>query len=89
MKKTVGHGPYPVEKVEGSGGRPAVDRIRGDEEAQVRVDLTRQGVGDAPVVVPIPTGTPVSFGQVGGNRAGGPNHLIGNALQRRWNPPNQ
>ena len=53
------------------------------------VDLFGRGVGDSPVVRPIPSDSAVTFCKVGRNRSCRADHLIGNGLQRSWNPHDQ
>ena len=48
----------------------------GGEEPQMAVDLLGRGVGDAPVVLAIAPRAAVALRQVGGDRAGGADHLI-------------
>ena len=53
------------------------------------IDLFCRGVGNAPVVRPVTPRSAVAFGEVGRNRSCRADHLIGNRLQRSWNPHDQ
>ena len=50
------------------------------------VDLFGRSVGDSPMVRPIPSDSAVTFCKVGRNRSCRADYLIGNRLQRSWNP---
>ena len=45
-----------------------------------------RGIGDVPVVEPIPARSTVPFREVGGDRGGGSHHLVGEALERGRHP---
>ena len=74
-----------VEKVEGVRGFGPINRMSVKEEAEVAIDLFGRGVSDPPVVKSISTGTPVPFGEIGGNRTGRSNHLVGDGFEWCWN----
>ena len=79
------HGTNLIKGLQGFLRPDPMDGTGGGEESQVAVDLLGRGVGDPPVVLAISPGSAVPFRSVGGDRAGRPDQLIGDGLQRSWN----
>ena len=82
IEQSPGHGTHLIEALQDPFRLDSVDGTGGGEQPQVAVDLLGRGVGDAPVVLAISPESAVPFRQVGGDRAGRPDQLIGDGLQR-------
>ena len=86
MEEAPGEGAGFVEELESDIGSTGIDGACLDEELRVGVDFLRRSVGDSPVVVAVPTGSTVAFGEIRGYRRRRSNDLIGDGLQRRRHP---
>ena len=76
-----GHGADVVEELQGGGCVIAFRAVGEAENPEVDVDLLRGSVGDLVVVEPVPSGTPVAFGEIRRDRRRCPYQLITDALQ--------
>ena len=89
IEEAPGHGTDLIEEVEGDLDSVVIDSTSAGEETEVGIDLLGRGVGNAPVVKPISTCSAVSLAEICGNRAGGSDDLLGEALQRSWDSADQ
>jgi len=77
MEQTPCHGSHLVEEVESNVGLPSVDNTGIGQQAKEGIDLLCRSVGDPPVIEPVSTNPSVALAEIGSDRAGGPNHLVG------------
>jgi len=77
VEEAPGDGSDFVEETDRRSGLFAVDGAGSGEEPEMRVDIFRGTVGDAPVVQSISPRSAVAFREIRGYRACGSNDLIG------------